>query len=339
MPQEESGDEEREWKDDLFHAISSSKWSDAKAIVDQNSDALTAVIIDQGRTTLHVAAMFGHVTIVEELLKLLPPEFLLTGDSNGDTALVLACWFSGNTQVAKCLGKRNSHILGISSRFDDLPVTVAFDNGHQELGRYLYSVTPLEYLKGHPGSKLLRVCFHAQCFGVKKIQELKLLHAQADELLRLVCKNARKAYQKGFIEEPLRLAAKEGNVEFVFQVSKVIPEICINPTFASCFNEALDYRQAKVFSLIHGLRFRHVLVTFIADDGNNLMHKEAMKAPDHVLNRIYTPTLQMQRELQWFKFREEMIKILDTHYSLNNHVLRFSYSQPYYHFSLLHLQF
>ncbi|XP_028763219.1 uncharacterized protein LOC114721546 [Neltuma alba] len=303
-PNEESG-EERAWKEDLCHAICGNKWSDVKVILDQNPNALTSVISYKGRTALHVAAMFGNVTIAEELLKLLPPEFVLTPDSDGRTALLMVTYFSGNTQVAKSLVNKNSRTLVIPDIVGDLPVIVAFGKGYQEMVRYLYSVTPLECLTGRSGSRLLHHCLHAQCFGFKKIQELKLLHAQADELLRLVCKNARKAYQKGVINEALCLAAKEGNVEFVFQVSKVIPEGFVGRTLLKCFNEALHHRQARVFNLIHGLRFKDGLVTTTPDhNGNYLMHKAAMKAPDHVLNRIYAPTLQMQRELQWFKVRE-----------------------------------
>ncbi|XP_028763118.1 uncharacterized protein LOC114721471 [Neltuma alba] len=392
-PNEESGEERDTWKDDLCHAICVDGWTDVKSIVDQNPNALTAEIDDKGRTTLHVAAMFGHVTIVEELLKLLPPQFLLRPDSFGDTALVLASRFAGITQVAKCLVNKNSRIVCIPNKYGNLPVTVAFADGYQEMGRYLYSVTPLECLTGRWGSRLLRCCFHAQCFEialnllqqceellfmpandegwtpireiatlnttiirpselifwkrwiysfinhvfvdiqqqdrsqgdkakltelgkdpcvinveVKKVQELKLLHAQADDLLHLVCKNARKAYQKRVIDEALSRAAKEGNVEFVLQVSNAIPEIFLRETMVSCFNKALDYRQAKVFNLIHGLRFKHGLATMRPDNdpGHTLMHKVAIKAPDHVLNRIYAPSLQMQRELQWFKEVESL---------------------------------
>ncbi|KAI9081507.1 hypothetical protein K1719_018521 [Acacia pycnantha] len=162
-------------------------------------------------------------------------------------------------------------------------------------------------LVGH-GLLLRFIPFIDNFVGVKKIQELKLLHAQVDELLLLVCKNARKAFNEGtVIHEALHLAAKEGNVEFVLQVSKVIPEILLKQVMVYCFTDAIHYRQARVFNLIHGLRFKHSLVTSVIDDLNNLIHKAAMKAPDHILDRIYAPTLQMQRELQWFKEVESLV--------------------------------
>ncbi|KAK4256065.1 hypothetical protein QN277_008978 [Acacia crassicarpa] len=399
----ESSHEESGWKEDLCRVICANSWSDTKAILDQHPNALTAVILNPGRTAIHVAAQFGNITIVKELLQLLPREFLLTVDSYGLTALALACWYNGNTQIAKCLVNKNSDIVSIPTKDDFLPVTRAFENDFKEMGRYLYSATPLECFTGRLGSQLLRYCFQAQCFdialnllqqreglllvpydiegkytpiheiatlntvilspsklifwkrwiydyinipsttainhvsvdiqqersqgdqakliepghglllrfipsvdnfvGVKKIQELKLLHIQVDDLLLLVCKNAGKAFNEGTaIEEALQLAAKEGNVEFVVQVTKVIPDILVRRFIGFCFIEALNYRQARVFNLIHGLRFKNGLMTSVNDDDyNTLLHKAAMKAPDHVLNHIYGPTLQMQRELQWFK--------------------------------------
>ncbi|XP_028795763.1 uncharacterized protein LOC114751275 [Neltuma alba] len=163
-PNEESG-EERAWKEDLCHAICGNKWSDVKVILDQNPNALTSVISYKGRTALHVAAMFGNVTIAEELLKLLPPEFVLTPDSDGRTALLMVTYFSGNTQVAKSLVNKNSRTLVIPDIVGDLPVIVAFGKGYQEMVRYLYSVTPLECLTGRSGSRLLHHCLHAQCFA------------------------------------------------------------------------------------------------------------------------------------------------------------------------------
>ncbi|KAI9110587.1 hypothetical protein K1719_018453 [Acacia pycnantha] len=375
----ESENEESGWKEDLCHAICVNNWSDTKAILEQHLNAMTAEILDPDRTALHVAAMFGNTTIVKKLLELLRREFLLTVDSH--------------------------------DKEDILPVTLAFKNDFKEMGRYLYSVTPLECFTGRPGSMLLRYCFQAQCFdialnllqqreellfvpndiaanntpihqiatlntvilssselifwkrwiydyinipsstaishvsvdiqqdrsqgdqakliepghglllsfissidnfvGVKEIQELKLLHAQVDDLLLLVCKNARKALNEAtVIQEPLRLAAKEGNVEFVLQVSKAIPEILLQQSMVDCFTEALEYRQARVFNLIHGLRFKQGHMTSVVDvDDKNpyLIHKAAMKAPDHILNHIYAPILQMQRELQWFKEVESLM--------------------------------
>ncbi|KAI9081511.1 hypothetical protein K1719_036532 [Acacia pycnantha] len=391
-PHEKSGEEEG-WKGNLLHAICVDCWNDAKAILDQNPQAKEAKISDNDRTALHVAAMFGHVTIVKELLKSLSPEFLVTTDSEGFTALALVCQYNGNAQVAECLVNKNGDLLGIEMKGGDLPVAQAIKLHFIELGRYLYSVTPLEYLTSNHGSKLVHYCFKAQCLdialhllqrceelllvpkekegnwtpihdiaslntvilspsklvfwkrwiynyinkpsaiainqvcvdiqqqhrsqedkaklitqpGVEQIQELKQQHAQADDLLDLVCKNARKAYQKGVIYDVLRIAAENGNSKFVFQVSKKIPEIFVSRNFFTFFSKALDNRHADVFSLIHALRFKNNVLNSMSADEDTMLHRAAIKAPVHILNRIYAPTLQMQNELQWYKKVESLI--------------------------------
>ncbi|XP_054810633.1 uncharacterized protein LOC129312085 isoform X5 [Prosopis cineraria] len=98
--------------------------------------------------------------------------------------------------------------------------------------------------------------------GIKKLQELKLLHALAVNILPLVCMNARKCDQVNASADALFRADKEGNIEFVFQ---------------------------------------DVIATSKDGHGNALLHMAATQAPASSLNHIYGPTLQMQRELQWFK--------------------------------------
>ncbi|XP_054810635.1 uncharacterized protein LOC129312085 isoform X7 [Prosopis cineraria] len=47
--------------------------------------------------------------------------------------------------------------------------------------------------------------------------------------------------------------------------------------------------------------FQDVIATSKDGHGNALLHMAATQAPASSLNHIYGPTLQMQRELQWFK--------------------------------------
>ncbi|KAI9081499.1 hypothetical protein K1719_036520 [Acacia pycnantha] len=399
----------------LYKAICGNDWDRAKQFLNEDpSSVLTAKITSSGKTALHVAALFGHVSIVKEMVNLLSPEpeLLETTDDFGNTPLFIAT-ITGITQVAECLVNKNTNILGIVNSTKELPITQAFLNGHQEMGRYLYSKTPLEYL--HPeksplqGAMLLRCCLQTQCFdialdllnrcpellfapdkegwkpmhgiatmnsaipsrnelvfwkrlifdyinsnpsldhdrlpiqqqdtseraqenfrgpvaaghrllqrvisstynliGTKKIQEQKLLHAQADKILDLVCKNAGRSDQVSVIADALFLAAEERNVEFVLRLSKANPDLLLigDRSYQNIFCYAVGNRQARVFNLIHGLRFKDVVVTSIDKNGNTLLHVAAAQAPTPVLNRIYGPTLQMQRELQWFTEVESLM--------------------------------
>ncbi|KAK4256041.1 hypothetical protein QN277_008957 [Acacia crassicarpa] len=399
----------------LYKAICGNDWDRAKQFLDENPPSvLTAKMTSSGKTALHVAALFGHVSIVKELVNLLPSELLETTDDFGNTPLFIAT-ITGITEVAECLVNKNYNILGILNSTKELPVTQAFLNGHQEMGRYLYSKTPLEYF--HPeksplqGAMLLHCFLQTHCFGIaldllnrcpellfapdkddwkpihgiatlnsaipsrnepvfwkrlifdyidinsnpssdhdclpiqregtserahenlrgpvaaghrllervisstynllgtKKIQEQKLLHAQADKILDLVCKNAGRSDQMSVIADALFLAAEEGNVEFVLRLSKANPDLLLvgDGSYKNIFCYAVGNRQARVFNLIHGLRFKDVVVTNQDIYGNTLLHVAAAQAPAPVLNQIYGPTLQMQRELQWFTEVESLM--------------------------------
>ncbi|KAK4256052.1 hypothetical protein QN277_008966 [Acacia crassicarpa] len=405
-PHEQSGEEEG-WKRKLCHAICVDCWNDAKAILDQNyPQALKAEIGGKGRTALHVAAMFGRVTIVKKLLKLLKPECLKTKDSEHFTALALACEHNGCLQVVECLVNANIELLGIENGEGELPAAQAIKLHLKKLGRYLYCATPLKHLTDHHGSMLIHHCFKAQhleialdllqqreelllvpnkkegkwtpihdiasldtailspskpvfwkrwiynyiikssatatnhiCVdiqqnntsqedkekltqqghgllqklitsannfvGIKKIQKQKQQHERAEELLGLVCKNAWKVPHKDMYKA-LTEAAKMGNSEFLLRVSKEIPEIFVSRHFFTFFSEALEYRQAKVFNLIHGFRFKTNVLNTFSPEKDTMLQKAAIQADPDILNRIYAPTLQMQKELQWFKEVESL---------------------------------
>ncbi|KAI9081524.1 hypothetical protein K1719_036545 [Acacia pycnantha] len=294
----------------LYKAICGNNWTRAKEFLDENRRVLTTKITSSGKTALNVAALFGHVSLVEELVTLVHPQLLEITDDFGNTPLSIAT-VSGITPVAECLVNKNSNILGLPNSANELPVTLAFLNCHQDMGRYLYDETPLECL--HPetaplrGAMLIHCCLQTQCYdialdflnrcpellfapdeegwkpindiatlnsaipsrnelvfwkrlifdwhrllqrvisstynliGTKKIQEQKLLHAQADKILDLVCKNAGRSDQVNVIAEVLFLAAKEGNVEFVLRLSKANPELLgqlLSKYFLLCCSES-----------------------------------------------------------------------------------------------------
>ncbi|XP_028763147.1 serine/threonine-protein phosphatase 6 regulatory ankyrin repeat subunit B-like [Neltuma alba] len=336
-------------EDRLYKAICDNNWEIAKALLEEKPYALTSTITASRETPFHVAAFFGHANIMKELLKLLGnPEFLEALDESGSTPLLTAT-ATGSIEVAKCPVDKNSYLLCIPYYArSELPVTLAFVSGHHEMGRYLYSQTPLEYLQplhlGHPlGPTLLRCCLQTECFdidanstpsfqsaslpiqnegedkrerkqgkltgpGIKKIKEMKLQQAQANELLDLVCRNASKD-EGGIIAEALFLAAKEGNVQLLVKISNAKPEILLTADNLrrSIFYYAIEHRRAGAFNLIHERRFNIVFPYSIDRDGNTLLHAAAAKASDTILNRIYGPALQMQRELQWFKVSFEIL--------------------------------
>ncbi|XP_028758936.1 uncharacterized protein LOC114717877 isoform X2 [Neltuma alba] len=148
----------------LYKAISENNWPAAKEFIDHHPRALNQELeASTGETPLHVAVKFGHLSIVEELVRLVPPEHLQKLDAHGYTPLGIAASHRGIVPIAKCLVDRNSNALSIpNGQLKLIPVTLAFRVGLYEMGRYLYSVTPLQVFKsenGPLGPSFLRGCF------------------------------------------------------------------------------------------------------------------------------------------------------------------------------------
>ncbi|XP_054825378.1 uncharacterized protein LOC129322934 [Prosopis cineraria] len=393
----------------LYKAICDNNWLAAKVFIDAHPGCLNAELSAKtGETALHVAAKFGRVGIVEELVRLVPSEYLEMPDARGHTPLITAAMHSGLIPTAACLIQKNSNVLAIGNPW--LPVASAFRNGHSQMGRYLYSLTPLRVLKpenGLPGPTLLTQCFFSgnldialdllrRCpellfapdakpmaaivrivfflpqsslntsqlgfwkrwlyhytktpsttttehsfvdmknesesnkaqglnllqfltshicnfSGMKEIYKMKLQHAQAAEILNLVCENLKflDLNKKNKIAEAINVAAREGKAEFLLRVVKSNPELISLVTFphpeGHIFFTAISYRQAEIFNLIRGFRFRNAASSLIFPNSNTLFHVAAMLAPASQLNRISGAALQMQRELQWFKEVESVM--------------------------------
>ena len=144
--------------------------------------------------------------------------------------------------------------------------------------------------------------------GIEHLYEMKLAHFLSRELLSrmkdqiLISNTQQRA--AGYVNEANIRAIKEGIFEFVFEIVKADPLLLwyINGIHTSIFSVAVQYRQAKIYSLIYGHDAKYVLASrsdSIYD--NNLLHMAGMSAPSTSVDRIAGAALQMQRELQWFK--------------------------------------
>ena len=128
----------------------------------------------------------------------------------------------------------------------------------------------------------------------------KLLSHMKDQIL---ISNTQQRETSG-VDVAILRAIKEGIFEFVFDIVKEDPELVWthDEKSTSIFSVAVQYRHAKIFSLIYRLGIKSTL-TSSADFfyENNLLHMAGMSAPSTSLNDIPGAALQMQRELQWFK--------------------------------------
>ncbi|GLT78809.1 hypothetical protein SLA2020_503340 [Shorea laevis] len=144
--------------------------------------------------------------------------------------------------------------------------------------------------------------------GIKHIYDLKLIHTRSLEVLKCMCKHIttldRKECTSGQVFDAVFQATKNGMEEFVVEMLKARPHIIYraDKDQRSIFMFAVEYRQEKIFSIfcsVHAWKCRFYSST--DNRGNNCLHIAGMLAPHFQLARISGATLQMQRELQWFK--------------------------------------
>ena len=144
--------------------------------------------------------------------------------------------------------------------------------------------------------------------GIEHLYEMKLAHFLSCELLsrmkdQILISNTQQRTTGG-VYDAIICASKEGNFELVSEIVKADPQYLRthNKKSSGIFSIAVQYRQAKIFSLIYGLNMKNSLAnaTYSFDD-NNLLHMAGMLALSTSHNHIAGAALQMQRELQWFK--------------------------------------
>ena len=76
--------------------------------------------------------------------------YLEIKDFYGFTPLARAA-YNGKYRMAECMLGKNENLISIGADEGIIPVVLAFFNGHLELARYLYSLTPLEILEAEEG--------------------------------------------------------------------------------------------------------------------------------------------------------------------------------------------
>ncbi|XP_037492026.1 uncharacterized protein LOC105638666 [Jatropha curcas] len=150
----------------LREAIEKGDLNSVKTFLQLHSDTVHRKVSGFGETALHLATMTGNLNIVEFLVELMSVEDVLAVDKRNETALIGAA-ATGATKIAECMLRKTMDLVTIAD--DDLPVTVACNNGHKETTQYLYSVTPFDILlpeNGTFGSSLLVVSFFREMFDI-----------------------------------------------------------------------------------------------------------------------------------------------------------------------------
>ncbi|WRX19258.1 protein of unknown function DUF3447 - like 10, partial [Theobroma cacao] len=127
----------------LMKNIYSGDLASVNKFLNNYSYPLTTQLSTSG-TALHAATIAGQPKIVELLLNFASEEDVEATNIYGETAMILAA-LHGNTEIAKCLFKRNKKLVTIVNSEGRTPVFIACIGGHKDTTRYLYFMTPIEF--------------------------------------------------------------------------------------------------------------------------------------------------------------------------------------------------
>ncbi|KAI4347978.1 hypothetical protein L6164_008746 [Bauhinia variegata] len=292
----------------LYKAVRHGDLEDVMKFLEAHPEGVNAIISEIGETALHVAVTFEHLHIVKELVHKMQEGDLEWRNQFGETAFATAAC-TGIIEMAKCMIEKNRNLPMIPANNGSLPVTKAVHRNKKEMARYLYSVTRLEELvleKGYLGASLVQECFLAGAIDftldlVRRCPGLAIAMNGSKVTLLWSLSNKPSKFPSG-----CRLLFWERWIYNWIQIelATATKDIRIDMERSNAIESNDMTSIAEVFNLIYGVTssIRDGLSVVKDESRNTALHMAALLAPSEQLNRIPGAALQMQRELQWFKF-------------------------------------
>ncbi|XP_024174059.1 uncharacterized protein LOC112179809 isoform X2 [Rosa chinensis] len=149
------------------------------------------------------------------------------------------------------------------------------------------------------------------CSGINTVYEMKLKHLQIIKFLHWMGQ-AVGSQNNDIVKKSMFAAIEKGHVEFVRHMCGVNKRLLFeiyDETKGPIFHYAIECRQEKIYSLIYGLEkeTRKWLGFGGTNSTKTMLFSACQLSPLSQLNHIQGASLQMQRELQWFKEVESMV--------------------------------
>ncbi|KAL5567514.1 hypothetical protein UlMin_024089 [Ulmus minor] len=316
-----------------FHiAIEKGNISMAKCMVEKNHNLLSITDIAN-----HIPIVIAVITGQKQMARYLYPLTIEQGVLFSDNGMhgsdfMIACIFSKMFDIVFDLIKREPLLIIFKNSWKISPVAILcchsalFSSGcqlkfwQQWIYNYIndvcLNIQNAEDNASNKGDITIRYVWSgllqwmASNFlkhpGINHIYELKLVHIQSIELLNRICKVIEtldeNQIKEAGIKDALVEAASRGMIEYITNITKAIPKTMWNTGFAfDVFVSAIRNREAKVFSLIHGLNDKQTIANLRNSNGDTLLHSTGYIANSRKLNLIAGVALQMQREMQWYK--------------------------------------
>lgn len=141
----------------------------------------------------------------------------------------------------------------------------------------------------------------------KHIRDKKSMHHNAIKFAECLCEKLECLSDKevdSIVSRPLLEAARYGTYELVEIIVRRFPSLAYyyDRDQKNIFHIAIENRCENVFNLVYQMsQHRHQLMISIDSSSNTMLHLAGKLAPQNKRNLVSGPTIQMQRELQWFK--------------------------------------
>lgn len=178
-------------------------------LIQENETLITQTVAESSNTVLHLAARFGHLDLVLEILKLCP-DMVVAENDDLDTPLHEACR-EGEVEVVKVLMAADEEVIGKLNRRGESVLFVACERGKLQVVKQLIG---FEWLLMHELDAFMCSIHVAAAAGHTEI---------VNEILKVRPEFARKYTSEGY--SPLHLACSRGQVETTRELLWLDPDL------------------------------------------------------------------------------------------------------------------
>ncbi|XP_042986692.1 uncharacterized protein LOC122315057 isoform X2 [Carya illinoinensis] len=302
----------------------------------RNNEELVSIRNNGVDLPVVVAMRFGHKKLARDLFSRTPDRLLLEEQGRQGCLLLTRAINNRDTDMALDLMKKcPSLALAMDPNDFASPLialaglTDVFESGNRLVfwKRWIYNhcihiscasapeQVCLNIQNGHEEETIRSVRARLRqllnLLGFKRLYEMKMVHAQFQQLLHQMCKVIATSTTR--VPDPdlfrrssttaMFRAVSAGNFEFVYCMGKANSELL---EFAygkrrSIFHSAVEYRQPRIFSLLYSLKKRDAALNLVDVSKNTILHMAGKLSRETPIQHITGAALQMQKEMQWFK--------------------------------------
>ncbi|KAH9667227.1 ANK REP REGION domain-containing protein [Citrus sinensis] len=312
----------------LRRALVRKDWKEVERFISENPDTLYAKFTESCGTLFHSMANINEDEahrLLDEFLDMISPLDLEETDTSGGTPLTSAA-IVGNTKAAKILVKYNKNLPNMRNRIGQCPIHCAARSGHRETVEYLLSVTGVEEEDSHEkysnpfagecGLKLLEILieFNFLDIACNLLKQYPKLARDKDHHRRIILQKLAKkpkgfasGSRPGYWNRFIYHCVNPVQIEYIhspqtqktdFYAPENVKGDAENPIQRpDSSTKSIALRMATTF----GALSQKLHIVF----WNALVHLAGRLVPS---SEVAGAALQMQREMQWFKAVENLVR-------------------------------